>query len=161
MHFPLHPGLGEDGKSLHELFRGRFDVEAAKRMMSERMAEVGLDYSPSDRAWDTRLAQELATWASEQGAELHERLFRAVFVEQRNVGKIDVLVAIAAEAGLDADAARAVLVDRTHRAAVDADWAYARSRGVSAVPTYAMGRFGVSGAQPYEVLQALVMRATT
>lgn len=145
--------------SLRELFRGRFDVDAANRAMRPRMAEVGLDYDPPDRAWDTRLAQELATWASERGVPLHDRLFRAVFVEQRNVGAPDVLVAVAAEAGLDPEAARVVVRDRSHRAAVDADWAYARGRGVTAVPTYVMGKFGVSGAQPYEVLQALVMRA--
>jgi predicted DsbA family dithiol-disulfide isomerase len=43
--------------------------------------------------------------------------------------------------------------------AVDADWARARSIGVTGVPTYVANRMGVVGAQPYEALEALAERA--
>ncbi|MEQ1503327.1 MAG: DsbA family protein [Myxococcota bacterium] len=120
--------------------------------------------SPPDRraAGDPplpRLAQELAAWAAEQSPALRTAvdaaLFRAVFVEGRNIGDVEVLVAIASEVGLPADGARTVVTDRTHRAAVDRDWAFARQVGVTGVPTYAIDGRGVVGAQPYEVLVKL------
>jgi predicted DsbA family dithiol-disulfide isomerase len=40
--------------------------------------------------------------------------------------------------------------------AVDADWQYARSVGVTSVPTFAVGMTGVIGAQPYEQLARLL-----
>ena len=58
------------------------------------------------------------------------------------------------------DAAREVLEKRTFKAAVDADWALSRRYGVTGVPTFVAGRHGVVGAQPYEVLEELVLRAT-
>jgi predicted DsbA family dithiol-disulfide isomerase len=158
VHFPLHPGLGPEGVALADLLKG-YDLTAAHARLAAIAAAEGLPYVPRDRAWDTRLAQELGTWATERGTPIDDALFRAVFVEGRNVGDPDVLVAIAEEQGLPADEARTVLTDRTHRARVDADWASARTSGVTGVPTYAIGRTGVVGAQPYEVLEQLAIRS--
>ena len=40
--------------------------------------------------------------------------------------------------------------------AVDRDWARSRELGVTGVPTYVAGGFGVVGAHPYEELERLV-----
>ena len=47
---------------------------------------------------------------------------------------------------------------RTFRDAVDADWELSRRYGVTGVPTFVVGRQGVVGAQPYEVLEQLVLK---
>ena len=39
--------------------------------------------------------------------------------------------------------------------AVDADWAKSRQYGVTGVPTFVAGGYGVVGAQPYEALEQL------
>lgn len=158
VHFPLHPGLGPDGVPLSTLLRG-VDLAAAHARLKAIAAAEGLPLEPPTRAWDTRLAQELAAWASDQGVLLHDALFRAVFVDGLNVGQVDVLVALATAAGLDADAARAVVTGRTYRARIDEDWSFARSVGVTGVPTYAIGGRGVVGAQPIEVLRRLAEAA--
>jgi len=44
---------------------------------------------------------------------------------------------------------------------VDADWALSRQYGITGVPTFVVGRYGVVGAQPYEALEALVRKAGT
>jgi len=62
-------------------------------------------------------------------------------------------------AALPADAARAVIETRSHKAAVDADWEKSHAYGVTGVPTYVAGGHGVVGAQPYEALEALVKQA--
>jgi predicted DsbA family dithiol-disulfide isomerase len=42
---------------------------------------------------------------------------------------------------------------------VDEDWKLSRQIGVTGVPTFVAGRYGVVGAQPYEALEDLVRRA--
>jgi predicted DsbA family dithiol-disulfide isomerase len=70
-----------------------------------------------------------------------------------------VLLEIVEQVGLPREAAREVLEKRTFKEAVDADWALSREYGITGVPTFVAGRFGVVGAQPYEALEALVRKA--
>ena len=107
------------------------------------------------------MAQELACWAVEQegGEVIHDLLFRAYFVDKLNVGDTSVLLDLAANAGLDRDAASQVLEQRTCKAQVDADWDKSRQYGVTGVPTYVAAGSGVVGAQSYEVLEQLVRDA--
>jgi predicted DsbA family dithiol-disulfide isomerase len=108
--------------------------------------------------FNSRLAQELAKWADggPESERLHTALYQAYFVEGRNIGDVDVLLGVAAQVGLPVEEARVVLEERRMRAAVDDDWRYARSLGVTAVPTFAVGTVGVVGAQPYEQLVLLM-----
>jgi predicted DsbA family dithiol-disulfide isomerase len=69
------------------------------------------------------------------------------------------LVELAASVGLPAEEARAVLTERRFKDAVDADWAKSHQYGVTGVPTFVAGGYGVVGAQPYEVLEQLLDRA--
>jgi predicted DsbA family dithiol-disulfide isomerase len=59
---------------------------------------------------------------------------------------------------LPADEVRAVLAERRFKDAIDADWAKSAQYGVTGVPTFVAGGYGVVGAQPYEVLEQLVER---
>ena len=109
--------------------------------------------------FNSRLAQELAKWGegkpeSERlkSERLNMALYRAYFVEGQNVGDVEVLMHVVKQVGLPVDEAREMLEQRLMRPAVDADWQYARSIGVTAVPTFAVGLTGVVGAQPYEQL---------
>ena len=52
-----------------------------------------------------------------------------------------------------------MLERRTFKGAVDEDWALSRRYGITGVPTFVAGRFGVVGAQPYEALEELVRKA--
>ena len=61
--------------------------------------------------------------------------------------------------GLSIDGAREVLEKRTQREAVDEDWKLSRQYGITGVPTFVVGGYGVVGAQPYEALEALVRQA--
>jgi len=132
-----------------------------RRRLVTLMAEEGLEYGDRTHTYNSRLAQELAVWGDESGVTdaLHDALFRAYFVQARNVGSIDVLVDIADSVGLDASEARSVLEDRRYESMIDAHWDSARSAGVTGVPTFVADGFGVVGAQPYEALQGLMSRA--
>jgi predicted DsbA family dithiol-disulfide isomerase len=164
VHFPLHPETPAEGRSLADLFAGRnVDRKAMHEAMKARMDAEGLPYGERTMTYNSRLAQELGKWADTQpgGEALHDALFRAYFVEARDISQPAVLLEIAERVGLPLDAAREVLEKRTFKAAVDADWALSRQYGVTGVPTFVAGRSGVVGAQPYEVLEELVRRART
>ncbi|HEY1430085.1 MAG TPA: DsbA family protein, partial [Stellaceae bacterium] len=81
------------------------------------------------------------------------------FVDARNIGDPDMLVDIAQSVGLPAEEGRAVLAERRFKDAVDADWGKSRQWGVTGVPTFVAARYGLVGAQPYEVLEQLMEKA--
>ncbi|MFD3958539.1 MULTISPECIES: DsbA family oxidoreductase [Streptomyces] len=90
--------------------------------------------------------------------ELLTLAYRANFAEERSVFDDDVLLALAVEAGLDGEEARAVLTDpEAYADEVRADEREAAELGVNAVPFFVLDRrYGISGGQPSEVfVQAL------
>lgn len=145
-----------------EVYAGRnIDPEAMYQRMKGLMDAEGLPYGKRTHSYNSRLAQELGKWADTQpgGAAIHDALYKAYFVEARNIGDLEILVEIAVSVGLPADEARAVLTERRFKDAVDADWAKSHAYGVTGVPTFVAARYGVVGAQPYEVLEQLVEKA--
>jgi predicted DsbA family dithiol-disulfide isomerase len=164
VHFPLHPDTPAEGRSLADLFAGRnVDRKAMHAQMKARMDAEGLPYGERTMTYNSRLAQELGKWADTQprGEALHDALFRAYFVETRDISQPAVLLEIAERVGLSPAGAREVLEKRTFKAAVDADWELSRQYGITGVPTFVVGRHGVVGAQPYETLEALVREAAS
>ena len=162
VHFPLHPDTPAEGRSLADLFAGRnVDRKAMHAQMKARMDAEGLPYGERTMTYNSRLAQELGKWADTQpgGEAIHDALFRAYFVEARDISQPAVLLEIADRVGLSVDAAREVLEQRTFKAAVDQDWKLSRQYGITGVPTFVAGRYGVVGAQPYEALAELVEKA--
>ena len=164
VHFPLHPETPAEGRSLAELFAGRnVDRKAMHAQMKARMDAEGLPYGERTMTYNSRLAQELGKWADTQpgGEALHDALFRAYFVEARDISNPDVILDIVKSVGLSVDAAREVLDQRTFKDAVDKDWELSRQYGITGVPTFVVGQQGVVGAQPYEVLEQLVRKAAS
>lgn len=123
-------------------------------------ADAGLEYRfDLLQHTNTVKAHELLHFAKEQGRqlELAERLMSAYFTEGRHLGQVDELVALATDAGLDADAAREALRTGRHLDAVRADQAQARAYGISGVPFFVIdGKYGVSGAQPADAFAQIV-----
>ena len=164
VHFPLHPDTPAEGRALADLFAGRnMDRKAMHAQMKARMDGEGLPYGERTMTYNSRLAQELGKWADTQpgGEAIHDALFRAYFVEARDISQPAVLLDIVGHVGLSVEAAREVLEKRTFQAAVDADWELSRRYGITGVPTFVVGRYGVVGAQPYEALEELVLPVST
>ena len=162
VHFPLHPDTPETGARLEDLFAGRgLDLEAMYTNMKALMDAEGLAYGRRTHTYNSRLAQELGKWADTQpgGDAIHDLLYRAYFVDGINIGDIEELVKIAGSCGLSEGQARQVLESRSFSAAVDADWHSSRDLGISGVPTFVAGGFGVVGAQEYNTLESLLQRA--
>ena len=131
--------------------------------MKALMEQEGLPYnSERNMTYNSRLAQELAKWAEskgEKGDKIHDPLFRAYFVDTKNIGKSEVLIDIAKKVGLPADEATDALLSRSFKEAVNNDWQRCADLGVDAVPTFLIGRHALVGAHPYEELEKLVRKA--
>jgi predicted DsbA family dithiol-disulfide isomerase len=108
---------------------------------------------------NTVKAHELLHFAKEHGRqhETAERLMSAYFVEGRHVGRVDDLVELAVESGLDGDAAREALESAKYLPAVRADQEQAQAYGIQGVPFFVIdGKYGVSGAQPADAFSQIV-----
>jgi predicted DsbA family dithiol-disulfide isomerase len=158
VYFPLHPATPAEGLPLDRLFAGRgMDLEAMYVRMKRLMDAEGLPYGRRTHTYNSRLAQELAKWADMRPGfdAIHGALYRAYFVDGRNIGDPAVLVDLAASVGLSAEEARGVLENRVLKDAVDADWSRAGRYGITGVPTFVAGGYQAVGAQPYEMLEQL------
>jgi predicted DsbA family dithiol-disulfide isomerase len=159
VHFPLHPETPAEGVSLEELFAGRdVDMDAMRTRMKGLMEAEELPYGERSHTYNSRLAQELGKWADTQsgGGGIHDALFKAYFVDALNIGDPEVLIEIARSIGLSEAEARGVLESRSFSEAIDQDWTKSRQYGVTGVPTFVAGGYGVVGAQSYETLAALL-----
>ena len=159
VHFPLHPDTPPEGREMAGFYAERgLDPDKMYQDMKERMDAEGLPYGKRTHSYNSRLAQELGKWSEtvEGGERLEKEFYKAYFVDSKNIGQIDVLLECVDVAGLSVEDAESVIENRTFEQAVDEDWAKSQQYGVSGVPTYVAGGYGVVGAQPYEVLEKLM-----
>ncbi len=140
-------------------------AEAMQQRVIDQAAAEGLDFR-FDQAHpaNTVDAHRLLHLAADRGlqAELNERLLLAYFTDGERIGEADTLVRLAGTVGLDQAEAHSVLESDKYLAEVREDQATASALGISGVPFFVLDRkFGVSGAQPAEVLLGALRQAYT
>ncbi len=154
--FPLHPETPSDGITLKDLFTGRpIDIEKAMARLKQVADELSLPLGERKKTYNSRLAQELAKWAESEGKgdPFHEAVFRAYFVDGKNIGRVDELVALAKSVCLPEKKARSILELRTFKEAVDSDWKRSQALGITGVPTFVVDNKATVGFQPYNELE--------
>ena len=158
--FQLNPEMPAGGMDRREYLETKFGgKEGAIKVYSEiakRAEDAGLDidFGAIKTTPNTINAHRLIHWAGIEGRQafIVAALFKAYFVEGRDIGSNDVLFNIADESGMDTD-----MIDRL--LASDADIedirkrdAEARERGVRGVPTFIVANQSVlTGAQPADL----------
>jgi predicted DsbA family dithiol-disulfide isomerase len=156
--FELNPNMPAGGQNIVEHVGEKYGAtpeqsRATRDMIRARAAEVGFTMAGSDqsRIYNTFDAHRLLHWARLQGRQvaLKHALFEAYFTEQHSPADHNVLVAAAAKAGLDTDAARRVLESGDYAAEVREAEQLWVGRGVTAVPAVIVNaRYIISGGQP-------------
>jgi predicted DsbA family dithiol-disulfide isomerase len=163
---PDAPPVAE-GKSAERLAEkyGMSVEEAARRQaeITTLAAQDGLTYDLAEsRGGNTFDAHRLIHLAAEHGLgdAAMERLMSAYFSEREPIGDRDTLERLAVEVGLPAEEVREVLDGERYADAVRADERAATQVGIRGVPFFVLGRkYGVSGAQPAEVLLQALQQA--
>ncbi|GHD27391.1 DsbA family oxidoreductase [Streptomyces galbus] len=170
--FELDPGRAKDDvQPVITMLSRKYGLSeeqarAGEDNLGAQAAAEGLPYRTRGRDHgNTFDLHRLLHLAKEHGRqdELIQVLYRANFAEERSLFTEgdERLVALAVEAGLDADAVRAVLADPAAYAdAVRADEREAAELGANGVPFFVLDRrYGVSGAQPAEVFAQALTQA--
>ncbi len=143
----------------------RDEALAMMSNVTEVAAAEGLDYHLElCMTGNTRDAHRLALWAQEADPAMAQRLLEAMystyFEQGRGVFSTDDLVALAAEVGLDAAAARDMLAGTAYVDQVVQDQELARAFGAQGVPFFVIDRaYGISGAQPVEAFLSALDQA--
>ncbi|MHA6628464.1 DsbA family oxidoreductase [Pseudonocardia sichuanensis] len=147
--FELDPSAPREREGdLAEHLAGKYGIsrdEAADkhRQMTATAAADGWDFHfERARAGNTFDAHRLLHLAAERKVQdaVKERFLRGYLEDGAPIGDPDTLVRLAAEAGLDADEARAVLASDRYADAVRADQRQAQAYGISAVPFFVVDR---------------------
>ena len=138
-------------------------VEAMDARLIGEAKKEGLDFRLAEsKGGNTFDAHRLIHFAGEsgRGGEMQERLMTAYFTEGVAIGERAELVRLAAEVGLEEAAVKAMLSSEQFASDVRDDQARARALGISGVPFFAIDeRYGVSGAQPADVLLDVLRQA--
>jgi predicted DsbA family dithiol-disulfide isomerase len=155
--FELNPDLPAAGADRREYLQQKFGDPDRFRDAQQRLVELGRDagieyrFGAQARMPNTRASHALVHLAGEREAEVVEALFAAYFNAGRDVGDLDVLAAVAADAGLDGERVRERLAAREGFDAVESAEQQAYRMGISGVPFFVLaGRWAVSGAQETE-----------
>ncbi len=159
--FQLNPDLPPEGRPWEEYARERFGSLERIREAHDRLVEIGREvgipfaFEKVEKAVNTFAAHRLLALAAAAGKqeEVLERIFAANFVEGRDIGEIETLVAIAENAGMDGERVAKDLEEGKGESEVRQGLEMARQVGVQGVPFFIIERkLAVHGAQPAEVL---------
>ena len=162
--FQLNPDLPLEGTDRKGYLEQKFGGPERAKEIYARVAAAGrnagleLNFDGILKQPNTLAAHALIAYAqtADDGAHADAvagRLFKAYFVDGQFIGDLEVLVAIAAECGLDAETTRAVLSERATLDQIAAQDVNAREQGITGVPYFIFNqKVALSGAQPPDVL---------
>jgi predicted DsbA family dithiol-disulfide isomerase len=164
----LNDWIPREGISRREYLTKKFgSVErygAIAQRVAAAAAEEGLTYAVEriSRQPNTLDCHRLILWADESGAagRMKQRLMELYFTEGADLTDREVLVAAAAEVGLDGERVRERLAGDSDVARVEREAKSAKEAGIDGVPCFIFGgRLAVSGAQSAEYLASAIARA--
>ncbi|WP_299612476.1 DsbA family oxidoreductase [uncultured Tateyamaria sp.] len=158
--FQLNPDMPEDGMDRREYletkFGGKDGAVRAYAPVVENAEKAGLkiDFEGMKRTPNTLDAHRLIHWAGIEGKQTAavSALFKAYFVETRDIGDHEVLADIADGIGMDASVVLRLLSSDADRDDISARDAHSRQMGIGSVPTFIVAnKHAVPGAQPPEL----------
>lgn len=163
--FQLNPDMPREGMDRREYlerkFGGKEGAVKAYAPVVEHAEKAGLtiNFEAMKRTPNTLDAHRLIHWAGIEGKQVQvvDALFKAYFVDAKDIGDHTVLTEIASEAGMEADVtARLLEGDSDVQTIRDRD-AYSRKMGVTSVPTFIVAnQHAVPGAQPPELWKQVI-----
>ncbi len=164
--FELNPHLGPEGEDIAEHLQKKYGMSPAQfaanqEAIRQRGAALGFvfDMERRTRTYNTFDAHRLLHLAGLEGGqrELKHALLRAYFSEGRNVSDHATLLAVAGEAGLPRDRAKAILESDEFAADVRSEEEFFVRRGIQGVPAIIFERRHlISGGQPVEVFERAI-----
>ena len=162
--FQLNPMMPRDGMEREDYLALKYGNPDNSRRLFDNIAGVGeqagiqFEFDRIEITPNTIAAHRLIRFATRFGAQdkIVELLFNAYFLDGRNTGDIDVLIALSAEVGLNPDEAAIFLESDEDVDAVKSEDMQARQLGIQGVPFYILDQqYAISGAQEPEAFYPL------
>ena len=162
--FELNPTMGPEGADAAEYLSEKYGLSSEqlatnRARIAERGAAEGFRFGTRSHVWNTFDAHRLLFWAGAEGPAgaqraLKRALLKAYHGDDRNIGSADVLVELAAAAGLPAERAREVLARGEFAEEVRQAERFWQELGVHSVPAVIVDRKHlISGGQPSAVFE--------
>jgi predicted DsbA family dithiol-disulfide isomerase len=165
--FELNPDMPEAGID-RKIYRsqkfGSWEYSQAldaKTVQATQDDGIGFRYDLMTVTPNTLKAHRLTWLAGQQdkATAMAERILKAYFTEGQNIVEIEVLANLAAEVGMDAEAAKAFLLSDGGMQEVRELERQAIAQGIHGVPHIRIGQEVVSGAQSVEVFLVALQNA--
>lgn len=161
--FQIHPEWPAEGLPAEQYYRSMDERrrKAAWQMIESMAAEAGLEMRPPSVLANSYVALAAQEFAIEQGRAdaFEERVYRAYFHDQANIGDRGVLRELAQEVGLDTAALDRALAEDRYAMRLKNTALVAHQRGISGVPTFIIGDYPLVGAQDPDVMRQVLQRA--
>ena len=161
--FELNPQLPPHGQDITEHLVQKYgstpeQLQRNRETIRARGAELGFTFEMGKRSrvYNTFDAHRLLHWAELEGRQrdLKRALFTAYFTEGRNPSDREVLIDVAAQAGLDTVRAREVLESGRYADEVREREQFYGQQGIRAVPSVIVDdQYLIQGGQPVEVFE--------
>ena len=165
--YQLNPWMPPEGMERAEYRKMKFGSSERSSGMDGRLREAGrsegieLAFEKIARTPNTLQAHRLIWLAGQRGRQIEvvDALFQAYFTDGKDIGDDAVLAELVTSAGLDADEVQRFLASDEGLAEVEEEEQVGRSLGIDGVPFFLLAdKYGVSGAQPAEVLANVIER---
>ncbi len=157
--FFLHPETPPEGFVLPPALKARF--ASANGRLDQMAQAAGLTMVHPDFIPNSQRALEATEYARAHGKhqEFHRVVFRQYYGKGQDINDWKELRAAAEEVGLDPEEMQQEIERGAYHETLESQIAQAQALGVTAVPTYVLNdKYGIVGAQPYEVFQRVLAR---
>ncbi len=159
--FELNPDMPPEGENVDAYLARKYsrppeERQAMAAALKARGAEVGFEFAAREHVWNTFDAHRLLLWAGTEDPAaqrpLKHALLRAYHTLGLNPGDPELLQALAAQCGLDAERAAVVIGSEEYAGAVREREQQWQALGIHSVPSVVInGRHLIAGGQPVEV----------
>jgi predicted DsbA family dithiol-disulfide isomerase len=152
----IHPEIPREGYVGTSTNSYRSIARERARKLGEGL---GVKLALPNRISNSRFALEGAEFARDhhQFEHYHEAVFRAYFIEGKDIGNLDVLAGLAGQCELDRELFIEALRQRRYAQCVNASIEEARVLFIYEVPTFIIGKKRLIGVQPFETLMEVLV----
>lgn len=166
--YRLDPTIPREGVDRRAYLKAKFGDGPRASGMGEVIRSEGAGegiefaFDKIAKSPNTLDSHRLIRWAGGAGIQddMVERLFKAYFIDGRDIGDAAVLTGIAGEAGMNAALVGQLLTEDADLEVVEREAGMANQMGISGVPTFIFdSRFMISGAREPDILARIIDKA--
>jgi len=166
--YRLDPTIPREGVDRRAYLKAKFGDTPRSSAMGDAIRSEGAGegiefaFDRIAKSPNTLDSHRLVRWSASAGVQdqVVERLFRAYFIEGKDIGDAAVLAAVAADAGMDGELVASLLGSDADLESVEREAGIANEMGITGVPTFIFdSKLMISGAREAELLARVIDKA--